>query len=40
MLFSVLESYELSEGREPGETSLSDLPAVLALRKDMCDRMV
>ncbi|XP_047067484.1 SUMO-activating enzyme subunit 1A-like isoform X1 [Lolium rigidum] len=35
----VLESYELSEGREPGETSLSDLPAVLALRKDMCDRM-
>ncbi|XP_047072005.1 SUMO-activating enzyme subunit 1A-like isoform X2 [Lolium rigidum] len=36
----VLESYELSEGREPGETSLSDLPAVLALRKDMCDRML
>ncbi|CAM0905461.1 unnamed protein product [Alopecurus aequalis] len=35
----VLESYELSEGRDPGETSLSDLPAVLARRKDMCDRM-
>ncbi|KAM3212517.1 hypothetical protein ACQJBY_065523 [Aegilops geniculata] len=35
----VLESYESSEGRDPGETSLSDLPAVLALRKDMCDRM-
>uniref|UniRef100_A0A453E258 Uncharacterized protein n=1 Tax=Aegilops tauschii subsp. strangulata TaxID=200361 RepID=A0A453E258_AEGTS len=35
----VLESYELSEGREPGETTLSDLPAVLAQRKDMCDRM-
>ncbi|KAM3192229.1 hypothetical protein ACQJBY_069455 [Aegilops geniculata] len=35
----VLESYESSEGRNPGETSLSDLPAVLALRKDMCDRM-
>ncbi|VAI77313.1 unnamed protein product [Triticum turgidum subsp. durum] len=35
----VLESYESSEGRDPGETSLSDLPAVLARRKDMCDRM-
>ncbi|XP_048566778.1 dol-P-Man:Man(5)GlcNAc(2)-PP-Dol alpha-1,3-mannosyltransferase [Triticum urartu] len=35
----VLESYELSEGRDPGETGLSDLPAVLAWRKDMCDRM-
>jgi len=35
----VLESYELSEGRDPGETSLSDLPAVLARRKEMCDRM-
>ena len=35
----VLENYELSEGRSPGEASLSDLPAVLAWRKDMCDRM-
>uniref|UniRef100_A0A8I6XK59 Ubiquitin-like 1-activating enzyme E1A n=1 Tax=Hordeum vulgare subsp. vulgare TaxID=112509 RepID=A0A8I6XK59_HORVV len=35
----VLESYELSEGRNPGETALSDLPAILAWRKDMCDRM-
>ncbi|XP_044354471.1 uncharacterized protein [Triticum aestivum] len=35
----VLESYELSEGREPGETTFCDLPAVLAQRKDMCDRM-
>ena len=35
-----MESYELSEGRNPGETGLSDLPAVLAWRKDMCDRMV
>ncbi|KAE8777402.1 SUMO-activating enzyme subunit 1A [Hordeum vulgare] len=35
----VLESYESSEGRDPGETSLSDLPALLARKKDMCDRM-
>ncbi|CAN6371986.1 unnamed protein product, partial [Urochloa humidicola] len=32
----VLENYELSEGRTPGETTLSDIPAVLARRKDMC----
>ncbi|TVU16687.1 hypothetical protein EJB05_40262 [Eragrostis curvula] len=35
----VLENYESSEGRSPGETTLSDMPAVLARRKDMCDRM-
>ncbi|KAK3143299.1 hypothetical protein QOZ80_4AG0298650 [Eleusine coracana subsp. coracana] len=35
----VLENYESSEGRSPGETTLSDAPAVLAQRKDMCDRM-
>ncbi|CAO2141718.1 unnamed protein product [Urochloa humidicola] len=35
----VLENYELSEGRTPGETTLSDIPAVLARRKDMCDKM-
>jgi hypothetical protein len=35
-----LENYELSEGRSPGETTLSDIPAVLASRKDMCDNMV
>jgi hypothetical protein len=38
--FVVLENYELSEGRSPGETTLSDIPAVLARRKDMCDNMV
>uniref|UniRef100_A0A804NLF1 THIF-type NAD/FAD binding fold domain-containing protein n=1 Tax=Zea mays TaxID=4577 RepID=A0A804NLF1_MAIZE len=35
----VLEDYELSEGRSPGETTLSDIDAVLARRKDMCDKM-
>ncbi|OEL22866.1 Xylulose kinase [Dichanthelium oligosanthes] len=35
----VLENYELSEGRSPGETTLSDTPAVLARMKDMCDKM-
>ncbi|WVZ51713.1 hypothetical protein U9M48_002828 [Paspalum notatum var. saurae] len=35
----VLENYELSEGRSPGETTLSDMPAVLARMKDMCDKM-
>ncbi|KQJ88493.1 SUMO-activating enzyme subunit 1A isoform X2 [Brachypodium distachyon] len=31
--------YFAMRGRNPGETSLSDLPAVLARRKEMCDRM-
>ncbi|PAN42527.1 hypothetical protein PAHAL_8G163000 [Panicum hallii] len=35
----VLENYELSEGRSPGETTLSDIAAVLSRRKDMCDKM-
>ncbi|CAN6168989.1 unnamed protein product [Urochloa humidicola] len=35
----VLENYELSEGRSPGETTLSDIPAVLARMKDMCNKM-
>ncbi|KAL6890155.1 hypothetical protein ACP4OV_008918 [Aristida adscensionis] len=35
----VLENHELSEGRIPGDATLSDLPAVLARRKDMCERM-
>ncbi|KAL6654964.1 hypothetical protein ACP70R_008429 [Stipagrostis hirtigluma subsp. patula] len=35
----VLENYELSEGRSPGDTTLSDAPAVLARRKDMCEKM-
>ncbi|CAN6226289.1 unnamed protein product, partial [Urochloa humidicola] len=35
----VLENYELSEGRSPGETTPSDIPAVLARMKDMCNKM-
>ncbi|KAG2557718.1 hypothetical protein PVAP13_8NG253100 [Panicum virgatum] len=35
----VLENYELSKGYNPGETTLSDIPAVLSQRKDMCDKM-
>ncbi|CAL5085901.1 unnamed protein product [Urochloa decumbens] len=35
----VLENYELSEGCSPGETTLSDIPAVLARMKDMCNKM-
>ena len=38
--FAVLENYELSKGYGPGETTLSDIPAVLSQRKDMCDKMV
>jgi hypothetical protein len=40
MPFVVLEKYESSEGRSPGEATLSDIPAVLAQRNDMCSRMV
>ncbi|CAL9185849.1 unnamed protein product [Musa hybrid cultivar] len=33
----VIEKFELSEGRNPGEVSNFDLPAVLKLRKELCD---
>ncbi|XP_064969361.1 SUMO-activating enzyme subunit 1A isoform X2 [Musa acuminata AAA Group] len=33
----VIEKFELSEGRNPGELSNFDLPAVLKLRKELCD---
>lgn len=33
----VIERFELSEGRNPGETSISDLPLILKLRKELCD---
>ncbi|XP_026665874.1 SUMO-activating enzyme subunit 1B-1-like isoform X2 [Phoenix dactylifera] len=33
----VIERFELSEGRKPGETSISDLPLILRLRKELCD---
>ncbi|KAK1305491.1 SUMO-activating enzyme subunit 1B-1 [Acorus calamus] len=33
----VIESFEMAEGRKPGEISLSDLPGVLTLRKELCE---
>ncbi|RWR80003.1 SUMO-activating enzyme subunit 1B-1-like protein [Cinnamomum micranthum f. kanehirae] len=33
----VIESFEQAEGRNPGETSLADLPTVLVLRKELCE---
>lgn len=33
----VIEKFESSEGRCPGEISISDLPEVLKLRKEACD---
>ncbi|XP_029119489.1 SUMO-activating enzyme subunit 1B-1 isoform X3 [Elaeis guineensis] len=33
----VIERFELSEGRNPGETSISDLPLILKMRKELCD---
>ncbi|GAB4860411.1 SUMO-activating enzyme subunit 1A [Ancistrocladus abbreviatus] len=32
----VIEHFEESEGRNPGETSLADLPNILKLRKELC----
>ncbi|XP_058103146.1 SUMO-activating enzyme subunit 1B-1-like isoform X2 [Magnolia sinica] len=32
----VIEKFELVEGRNPGETSITDLPRVLQLRKELC----
>ncbi|CAN6373457.1 unnamed protein product [Urochloa humidicola] len=39
LLSTSLENYELSEGWGPGETTLSDIPAVLARMKDMWNKM-
>lgn len=33
----VIERFELSEGRSPGETSITDLPKILDLRKKLCE---
>ncbi|XP_038893690.1 SUMO-activating enzyme subunit 1B-1-like isoform X4 [Benincasa hispida] len=33
----VIERFEEAEGRNPGETSISDLPGVLKLKKDLCE---
>lgn len=39
-LFSVIERFEDHEGRNPGDTSTADLPAVLNLRKEICEAHV
>jgi len=33
----VIELFEETEGRKPGECSLSDLPRVLKLKKELCE---
>ncbi|XP_024041149.1 SUMO-activating enzyme subunit 1B-1 isoform X2 [Citrus clementina] len=33
----VLEQFEEAEGRSPGEISIADLPAVLKLKKELCE---
>lgn len=33
----VIERYEQAEGRNPGETSIADLPGVLKLKKELCE---
>ncbi|KAK6924654.1 THIF-type NAD/FAD binding fold [Dillenia turbinata] len=33
----VVERFEMIEGRNPGETSVADLPSVLKLRKEICE---
>lgn len=38
--YAVIESFEQAEGRNPGETSLADLPRVLVLRKELCEAQV
>ncbi|WOL11430.1 SUMO-activating enzyme subunit 1B-1-like [Canna indica] len=35
--FRVIEKFEFSEGRIPGQLSSSDLPSILQLRKELCD---
>ena len=37
---AVIERFEEAEGRNPGETSISDLPRVLKLKKELCDSQV
>ena len=36
----VIESFEEAEGRNPGQTSIEDLPKVLKLRKEVCEAHV
>lgn len=36
----MLERFEQAEGRNPGETSIADLPGVLKLKKELCEAEV
>lgn len=37
---AVIERFELSEGRNPGDITISDLPLILKMRKELCDAQV
>ena len=39
-VLTVIELFEDVEGRNPGETSIADLPGVLKLRKELCETIV
>lgn len=39
-VLTVIEQFEDVEGRNPGETSIADLPAVVKLRKELCETNV
>lgn len=40
LMGAVIERFEEAEGRNPGETSVSDLPGVLKLKKEICESQV
>ena len=39
-VLTVIERFEDVEVRNPGETSIADLPGVLKLRKELCETNV
>lgn len=39
-VFAVIEKFEEAKGRNPGEISIEDLPAVLNLKKELCEAQV
>lgn len=40
LMSAVIEKFEEAEGRNPGETTISDLPGVLKLKKELCESQV
>ena len=40
LMDAVIEKFEEAEGRNPGETTISDLPGVLKLKKELCESQV